>query len=100
MLVASGLVTQTQLDDALKRQRSDGGRLGEVLVNDGLVTEQDIVNAVAGQMRIGVIDLTQTRRRRAPSASCRVTSSSATVSFRSASRERRPHSGDDEPSRT
>ena len=60
LLVASGLVTQAQLDGALKRQRSDGGRLGEMLVNEGLVTEQDIVTAVAGQMRIGVVDLTQT----------------------------------------
>jgi len=60
LLVASGLVTQAQLDGALKRQRSDGGRLGEVLVNDSLVTEKDIVRAVAGQMRIGVVDLSQT----------------------------------------
>jgi type IV pilus assembly protein PilB len=65
LLVASGLVTQAQLDGALKRQRSDGGRLGEVLVNEGLVTEQDIVRAVAGQMRIGVVDLART----APQAS-------------------------------
>ncbi|MCX6364853.1 MAG: ATPase, T2SS/T4P/T4SS family [Actinobacteria bacterium] len=60
LLVASGLVTQVQLDGALKRQHSDGGRLGEVLVNEDLVTEQDIVRAVAGQMRIGVVDLSQT----------------------------------------
>ena len=60
LLVASSLVTQAQLDGSLKRQSSDGGRLGEVLVNEGLVTEQDIVRAVAGQMRIGVVDLTQT----------------------------------------
>ena len=65
LLVTSGLVTQAQLDGALKRQSSDGGRLGEVLVNEGLVTEQDIVTAVAGQMRIGVVDLSQT----APKAS-------------------------------
>ena len=39
--------------------------MGEVLVNEGLVTEQDIVRAVAGQMRIGVVDLAQT----APQAS-------------------------------
>ena len=57
MLVASGLVTQAQLDNALERQRTGGGRLGEVLVHGGHVTEQDIVNAVAGQMRIGVVDL-------------------------------------------
>jgi type IV pilus assembly protein PilB len=60
LLTASGLMTQDQLDGALQRQRNDGGRLGEVLVNEGLVTEQDIVRAVAGQMRIGVVDLSQT----------------------------------------
>ena len=57
MLVASGLISQAQLDGALSRQHSDGGRLGELLVSDGLLSEQDIVNAVAGQMRIGVVDL-------------------------------------------
>ena len=60
LLVASGLVTQEQLDGALARQNDGGGRLGEVLVAEGLVSEQDIVTAVAGQMRIGVVDLTQT----------------------------------------
>ena len=60
MVVAGGLISQAQLDEALKRQRSDGGRLGEVLVAEGLLTEQDIVTAVAGQMRIGVVDLAHT----------------------------------------
>jgi len=59
LLVASGLVDQTQLDGALKHQRSHGGRLGDVLVEEGIVSEQDIVTAVAGQMRIGVVDLVQ-----------------------------------------
>ena len=60
LLVASGLVTQEQLDAALTRQGDGGGRLGEVLVSEDLVSEQDIVTAVAGQMHIGVVDLTQT----------------------------------------
>jgi type IV pilus assembly protein PilB len=57
LLVASGLVTQQDLDSALDRQQHDGGRLGEALVHAGLLTEQDMVAAVAGQMRIGVADL-------------------------------------------
>jgi type IV pilus assembly protein PilB len=60
LLVASGLVTQQQLEGALARQNDGGGRLGEVLVSEGLVSEQDIVTAVAGQMHIGVVDLAQT----------------------------------------
>ena len=60
LLVASGLVTQEQLNGALTRQNDGGGRLGEVLVTEGLVSEHDIVTAVAGQMHIGVVDLAQT----------------------------------------
>jgi type IV pilus assembly protein PilB len=56
LLVASGLLTQVQLDQALVHQRADGGRLGEVLVREGIVAEQDLVTALAGQMRIGVAD--------------------------------------------
>jgi type IV pilus assembly protein PilB len=60
LLVASGLITQQQLDVALDRQRHDGGRVGQALVRSGLLTEQEIVTAVAGQMRIGVADLSAT----------------------------------------
>ena len=44
---------------ALVHQRADGGRLGEVLVREGIVAEQDLVTALAGQMRIGVADSAQ-----------------------------------------
>ena len=57
MLVESGLVTQAQIDEALRRQQEGGGRLGEVLVGSGLVSEEDLVNALAGQMRLAVVDL-------------------------------------------
>ena len=59
LLVASGLVDQEQLDKALVHQRADGGRLGEVLVREGIVAEHDLVTALAGQMRIGVADAAQ-----------------------------------------
>jgi len=59
LLVASGLVSREQLRDALGRQNEAGGRLGDLLVSQGLVTEQDIITAVAGQMHIGVVDLTE-----------------------------------------
>jgi type IV pilus assembly protein PilB len=59
LLVASGLVSRDQLHEALTRQQEGGGRLGDLLVTQGLVTEQDIVAAVAGQMHIGVVDLGQ-----------------------------------------
>jgi type IV pilus assembly protein PilB len=57
MLVESGLVTQQQIDDALRQQQTGGGRLGEVLVKAGVVAEDDLVNALAGQMHLAVVDL-------------------------------------------
>ena len=59
LLLASGLLNQAQLDQALVHQRADGGRLGDVLVREGIVDEQDLVSALAGQMRIGVADVVQ-----------------------------------------
>jgi type IV pilus assembly protein PilB len=61
LLVQSGLVTQRQIDDALQIQQHEGGRLGEVLVRSSMVSEDDLSQALAGQMRIKVVDLkTQT----------------------------------------
>ncbi len=59
LLVASGILTQEQLDKALVHQRADGGRLGEVLVREGIVEEHDLVTALAGQMHIDVADPSQ-----------------------------------------
>jgi type IV pilus assembly protein PilB len=59
MLVASGILTSEQVERGLGQQRESGRRLGEVLVEEGTVTEEEIVAAVAGQMRIGVVDLSQ-----------------------------------------
>jgi type IV pilus assembly protein PilB len=57
LLVSSGVLTQEHLERGLARQKAGGGRLGEVLVREGLVTEEAMVGALAGQMRLGVVDL-------------------------------------------
>ncbi len=57
LLMASGLLSREQLEDALARQRRSGDRLGRLLISEGLVAEHDIVTAVAGQMHLGVADL-------------------------------------------
>ncbi len=57
LLVESGVVSQSQVDDALQHQQAGGGRLGEVLVASGLVSEEDLINALAGQMHLDVVDL-------------------------------------------
>ena len=59
LLVASGILTQAELDQVLARQKAEGGRLGDMLVRDGLVSEESLVNALAGQLHLEVADLGQ-----------------------------------------
>ena len=83
LLVASGLVTQAQLDGALKRQRSDGGRLGESARRRG---PRDRAGHRHGGRRPDAHRRGRSRRRRrrrpTPSVCCRAISSSATASCR------------------
>jgi type IV pilus assembly protein PilB len=58
ILVDQGLLTQEELAGALARQRQGKeGRLGRVIVDMGLATETQITEAVAEQLRIPGIDL-------------------------------------------
>jgi hypothetical protein len=57
-LVKAGAITSSQLMKALDAQASrDGMRLGEVLVADGLVDEDQLETAVRGQIEDAVFDL-------------------------------------------
>ncbi len=51
-LVDSGLITAVQLQEALKYQKETGDRLGQILVNLGFVSEQDIVGILENQLGI------------------------------------------------
>jgi type IV pilus assembly protein PilB len=52
MLMEEGLLTRVQLDNALAEQRKHGGRLGAILKNLGYVTDQDIIKVLGKQMGI------------------------------------------------
>ena len=52
MLVKEGLVTLDQLEQAMLVQKKEGGRIGEVLVRLGMVNEADYVSALARQLNI------------------------------------------------
>jgi len=56
-LIASNLITEDQLDQALEMQRDAGGRLGEVLVSLGALSEQSLANALAGFFGFEVANL-------------------------------------------
>ena len=60
VLVSAGILTETELDEALEAQRSVIGsrrRLGHVLVDLGLATERQIAQALGDQLGLVVVDL-------------------------------------------
>ncbi len=50
ILIAGGLISPTQLEEALAMQKSLGLRLGEVLIKQGIVTEEDILRTMQSQL--------------------------------------------------
>src|SRR6266571_1996529 len=57
LLLKAKLITQDQLDAALKSQREEGGKIGEALVRVGAVTENDITETLSQQLGVPSIDL-------------------------------------------
>ncbi len=57
LLLKAKLITQDQLDAALKSQREEGGKIGEALVRVGAVTEGDITETLSQQFGVPSIDL-------------------------------------------
>ncbi|MFG3757392.1 hypothetical protein ACGE32_34155, partial [Klebsiella pneumoniae] len=57
-LVKWEVLTQEQLDAALAIQRQSGHRLGQVLVEQGLVTPDTLADALAEQVDLPRVSLT------------------------------------------
>ena len=57
LLLKQKLITQDQLDTALKLQREEGGKIGEALVRVGAVSESDITETLSQQFGVPSIDL-------------------------------------------
>jgi hypothetical protein len=52
ILVARGLVTQEQVEDALFSQRQFGGRLGTNLIEMGAITDEDLARCLSEQLHV------------------------------------------------
>jgi type IV pilus assembly protein PilB len=57
VLVRMGAITVEELDEAIARQRSDGRRLGELLVADEKITRDQLARAMAVRMGVGFFTL-------------------------------------------
>ncbi|MFV8570728.1 pilus assembly protein PilB [Marinobacter sp. SBS5] len=51
LLINRGYLSESELDDALKLQRTSGQRLGEVLIASGCITEKDLIRVLKHQSR-------------------------------------------------
>ncbi|MEM9518304.1 MAG: ATPase, T2SS/T4P/T4SS family [Actinomycetota bacterium] len=57
ILVDLGLVTELQVERALADGKETGRMLGDVLLEDGLITGQDLLRALAAQFGVEFVDL-------------------------------------------
>ena len=57
VLVDEGLITREQLASASAEQEREGRSLGRVLIEMGMIKEADLVAALAGQLGLGFVDL-------------------------------------------
>ncbi|MBS4932322.1 MAG: type II secretion system protein GspE, partial [Clostridiales bacterium] len=59
MLVDVKLITEEQLAEALQLQKGSGKRLGTVLIDNGFITEAQLIEMLRVQLGIDFIDLTK-----------------------------------------
>jgi len=59
MLLEEGLLTREQLDQAVSVQAESGSPLGRVLVDEGLIDEAELVKALARQIGLEYVDLAE-----------------------------------------
>ncbi|QAT17168.1 type II secretion system protein E [Candidatus Velamenicoccus archaeovorus] len=57
ILVKEGIVTQAQLEEVIKVQAKEGGRLGELLLRLGFATEEDVVVALGKQLGLPYVSM-------------------------------------------
>ena len=60
LLVRMSHITQKQLDEVMVVQKLEGGRIGDILVKKGMISETAILEALSRQFGIPVIDLENT----------------------------------------
>ena len=57
MLVSGGVITQEQLEGALAVRQGSSKRLGEVLIETGVLTEEKLIKALERQLGVQSVDL-------------------------------------------
>lgn len=61
LLINQGIITEEQLQKGLELQKQSGGKLGEVLVDNNIVSEESLVKVLGEQLHLEYIDLTNVK---------------------------------------
>jgi Type II secretion system (T2SS), protein E, N-terminal domain len=57
LLVETGLIGRDALESALERQKTDGRRIGEILVADGVISESKVTQVLSQQLSVPWVSL-------------------------------------------
>ncbi len=57
LLIERGFIDQVQLERALAKHKETGRKLGESLVDEGILTEENIAEALSKQLNMSLVDL-------------------------------------------
>ncbi len=57
MLVQRGLVERAQVEEAVAKQKESGRRIGEILIDEGLITEEQLIEVLASFYGLGRVRL-------------------------------------------
>ena len=63
LLIERGLITEKELEFALETQKKTKEKLGEVLINNKIVTPENIAKTLAVQLEVDYVDLTRSTYR-------------------------------------
>lgn len=60
ILIGRGTISRFQLDTALRIRRRTGGRLGDILISEGIIGYRELYQAVASHYRLRYVNLLET----------------------------------------
>lgn len=59
ILIEDGLLSRENLEEALTHQKNQGGLIGQILIQLGHLTEEDLISVLARQLRMPYLPLNQ-----------------------------------------
>lgn len=59
ILIERGLVTEKEIKSAIEQAQKSKTRLGEVLIKENLVSQEDMILALSSQLNVPIVDLSQ-----------------------------------------